>query len=182
MLKKLMLAGVAAGMLALNAPIAHAAVVQSRCGFNSLSSEGVTGGQNTFTGGAYGIAVFDDQATHTLRCYVTVDGVEQSSTPTGSGTAVVTSQGQVTYNAAEGASVELCTEIDGHTVLCAAATETTIPPDEVNDILAAGIDPIICPVLIALAPGVPGVIDISPEGDVVLAGTIPFWDCPPYGN
>jgi hypothetical protein len=182
MLKKLMLAGVAAGMLALNAPIAHAAVVQSRCGFETLSSEGVTGGQDTFTGGAYGIAIFDDTSSHTLRCYVTVDGVEQASTPTGSGTAVVTTEGQVTYNAAEGASVSLCTEIDGQTVGCAAATETTIPPDEVNDLLAAGVDPIVCPVLALLSPGVPGVIDISPEGDVTLAGTIPFWDCPPYSS
>jgi len=40
-------------------------------------------------------------------------------------------------------------------------------------------DGILCPILISLAPGVPGVIDINSEGDVAIAG-IPFWDCPPY--
>ena len=41
-------------------------------------------------------------------------------------------------------------------------------------------DPLLCPVLASLSPGVPGVVDINAEGDVSLAG-VPFWDCPPYG-
>lgn len=38
-----------------------------------------------------------------------------------------------------------------------------------------------CDVLAALAPGVPGVVDVTPEGDVYVAGEW-FWDCPPHGS
>lgn len=41
-------------------------------------------------------------------------------------------------------------------------------------------DMFICPVLQALAPGVPGVV-IEPEGDTFVLGTF-VWDCPPYGT
>jgi hypothetical protein len=212
MLKKLMLAGVAVGMMALNAPIAHAAVVRSGCGFDSVSQVTVTG-ETTFTGGAYGYAVFDDSNTHTLRCYITVDGSEVSggSTPTDTGATFLHVQGEVSYSAAEGASVEECTEIDGSTVSCSTADETQVPPQEVLDaidtvfavlltvaetvdgVLAPVyaaldsaeinyLDPIICQVLRAAAPGIPGVIDITPEGDTTIAVLGPFWDCPPYGN
>jgi hypothetical protein len=211
MLKKLMLAGVAVGMMALNAPIAHAAVVRSGCGFDAIAQETATGGQDTFTGGAYGYALFDDQGTHTLRCYVTVDGVEQATTPTGSGVGFVTAQGQVTYNAAEGATVDECTEIDGVTIECGTADTSQIPPQEVIDLIDQVfdvlitvaetvdgvlapvyaaldgverdvIDPLVCPLLASAAPGIPGVVDITPEGDTTLAVVGPFWDCPPYGN
>jgi hypothetical protein len=191
-----MLAGVAVGMMALNAPIAHAAVVRSGCGFDAVAQETATGGQNTFTGGAYGYAVFDDQGTHTLRCYITVDGVEQATTPTGSGTGVVTVSAQVTYNAADGASVDECTEIDGVLIECGAADTSQVPPQEVIDALDTVfaaidgvllpieqlLDTVICPVLASASPGIPGVIDINAEGDTTIAVVGPFWDCPPYGN
>jgi hypothetical protein len=44
------------------------------------------------------------------------------------------------------------------------------------------VDPIVCPVLATLAPGIPGVVDIAPEGDTTVVGVGPYWDCPPYGN
>jgi hypothetical protein len=192
MLKKLMISGVAVGLMALNAPIAHAAVVRSGCGFQSVAQETATGGQDTFTGAAYGYAIFDDQDTHTLKCVVKVDGAAQAETPPGSGQVVVTTQGQVTYNAAEGATVVLCTVIDDVEVGCNVAMEFQVPPQEVIDLLdtifqaisdASGLlDPIVCTMHQALAPGIPGVIDITPEGDVTLAVIGPFWDCPPYGN
>jgi hypothetical protein len=184
MLKKLMLAGVAVGMMALNAPIAHAAVVRSGCGFESVSQATVTG-ETTFTGTAYGYAAFDDQASHTLRCYITVDGSEQATTPTGSGTGFVHTEGTVTYSAAEGAHVEECTEINGTTVSCGTADEQQIPPQEVIDLLntifaATGlIDPTICPILASLSSVSAGLI--TPEGDVILPDPIgKVWDCPPY--
>lgn len=40
-------------------------------------------------------------------------------------------------------------------------------------------DELLCPVYASATPGVPGVVDITPEGDVYVAGTL-FWDCPPY--
>ena len=40
-------------------------------------------------------------------------------------------------------------------------------------------DAFVCAHLITLAPGVPGVVDVRPEGDVYIAGAF-IWDCPPY--
>jgi hypothetical protein len=197
-MKKLMLVGVVAGMMALNAPVAHAAVVRSGCGFDSVAQETVTGGQDTFTGGAYGYAIFDDQGTHTLRCYVTVDGAEQATTPTQSGTAFVATTGQVTYNAPEGATVDLCTEIDGATVSCGPATDSQIPPQEVVDLVdqiigvvdvfGPTIDFLVCPIFVALAGtyavttpfGNVTLLYIAPDGDVYPGGVGPAWICPPY--
>jgi hypothetical protein len=47
--------------------------------------------------------------------------------------------------------------------------------------LSAIVDPYACPVLSSLSPGVPGAVDVEPEGDVRIAGT-QVWDCPPYDD
>jgi hypothetical protein len=48
-----------------------------------------------------------------------------------------------------------------------------------------------CPILASLAPGIPGIIDITAEGDTYtvishdpIGGTFEVYriDCPPYGN
>jgi hypothetical protein len=134
MLRKLVLAAVVAASLTAGVPAAHAARVRSACGFATLAQETATGGRDTFTGVAYGYAVFDDQDTRALRCYVTVDGSEQASTPTGTGSVVVSTQGQVTYSASDGSNVALCTEIDGVTIECGAATGEEVPSQEVVDV------------------------------------------------
>jgi hypothetical protein len=85
--------------------------------------------------------------------------------------------------------------------VCTPSTEIQIPPqavldllntlintavDAVNGVLAdldpvfAAINPIICPVLAQLAPGVPGVLDIAPDGSFVLTdplGDTLTYDC-----
>ena len=38
-----------------------------------------------------------------------------------------------------------------------------------------------CPLLAGLQPGVPGAVDIRPDGDVYVAGHW-VWECPPYGG
>jgi hypothetical protein len=136
MLKTLVLAATIAASLTVGGPEAHAAVVRAECHIGATAQETLTGGQDTFTGAGYGYALFDDQGSHTLRCYVTVDGSEVTTTPTGSGSAFVHTEGQVTYNAPEGSTVEVCTEIDGVTIGCAAASTTTLPPQEVQDLAA----------------------------------------------
>jgi hypothetical protein len=133
MLKHLVLVATVAASLTVSAPVSHAAVVRSGCGIDSLAQETLTG-ENTFTGGAYGYAVFDDQGTHTLRCYVTVDGVEQATTATDTGSTFLHVQGEVSYSAAEGADVEECTEIDGQTVSCGLVDQQNLPPQEVQDL------------------------------------------------
>jgi hypothetical protein len=66
-------------------------------------------------------------------------------------------------------------------VLCLAypswGPRTTCDVTEVLDSLAAA-DAVVCPVLAAL-PGVPGVVEVRPDGDVYVLGEL-FWDCPPY--
>jgi hypothetical protein len=41
------------------------------------------------------------------------------------------------------------------------------------------LDGLVCPYLVGLAPGLPGVVDVRPDGDIYLAGQF-FWDCAPY--
>jgi hypothetical protein len=137
MLKKLVLAATVAATLTAGAPVAHAAPVRAECGFGAVAQETVTGGQDTYTGTAYGYAVFDDLNVHTLRCYVTVDGAEQASTPTGSGQVLVHTEGLLTYNAPEGSDVDVCTEIDSQTVGCRDADQTQFLPQEVQDAVDA---------------------------------------------
>jgi hypothetical protein len=57
----------------------------------------------------------------------------------------------------------------------------TAAVDWLNARVLVPLDGTVCPRLAALAPGVPGVIDIDPTGDTSVAGA-PFWDCPPYAS
>jgi hypothetical protein len=187
---KLALALLTTALLGGLAPVAGAAVVRAECGFQTVAQETLTGGQDRFTGAAYGQLMSDDRATHTLRCYVTVDGVERASTPTATGTGVVVAAGRVTFDAPELAVVALCTEADGVTTLCRTeqdpCTDDCGPNpaliDLVNDAVAAFADPVVCPLLAALSPGVPGVADVTPDGDTTVVGVGLLWDCPPYGD
>jgi hypothetical protein len=212
MLKKTLLAVTSVAMLALSAPISHAApaaLVRSGCGFEFAALPTAMGGQDTYTSVVYGFGVFDDQLTHTLHCFVTVNGVDQGGVSI-SGSVFVAGAANVTFHADDDATVELCTEIDGILVSCGSTDETQIPPQEVidlidqvfdlldqaatlvDDILApvyaflqgfgGDSDPIVCPILASFSPGIPGVVDINVEGDVTLAVAGPFWDCPPYGD
>jgi hypothetical protein len=136
MAKRLVLGGIAAALLA-TAPLAHAGSrperVRSGCGSEAVAADAVTGGQDTFEGSSYGYAAFAGQGTHTLRCRLMVDGVEQASTPLRSGSGVVRTAAALTYHAPEGATVDLCTEVDGATLLCETATETRLPPRAPTD-------------------------------------------------
>jgi hypothetical protein len=139
MARRLVLTGLALliGALGAGAPVASAGgpsfVLRSGCAFQAVAVATVTGGQQTFAGAARGHAVFTDRASHTLRCYVAVDGVEQSSTPEVRADLSVGTAGRVTYYAAEGATTDLCTVLDGVTVSCRAATETQAVPREPVD-------------------------------------------------
>ena len=182
MLKKISMAALAAGALALNAPAAIAEPTAVDCGFNTVAQETATGGQDTFTGAAYGYVVTSTAGNAvSVRCDVRVDGTTVASTPTGSGTTVATSQGQVTYTATDTQDVDLCAVwTDGSTSgeVCGETTTTQIPPQEVIDAInsvfdliadaTAGLDPIICGAL--LTAGAPAAVNtlaptVSMDGD-----------------
>jgi hypothetical protein len=184
------------GTLVTGAP-AHADMLRASCGFDANSQQTVTGGD--FVGAAYGYATFDDEATHTLRCVLFVNGVERDATPLATGTRLLTSSGPLHYTSEDGDRVDVYTEVDG-VLQCNGCYNPQFPPqwvfdtiDTVNavyravyqpvdDAEVAYVDPVVCPALAALAPGVPGVLDITPAGDTTLVGISPLWDCPPYGD
>lgn len=136
MLKKLMLASLAAGALALNAPAALADNPTYDCNFNAVQQDDATG-QN-FEGTAYGYAYHTSGGTVTIRCYLTVNGTEVSSTPTGSGDPAAFTQGRVTFQAGDTDVVLLWAEVTAHgtTTRTSYPTSTSqLPPQEVIDVI-----------------------------------------------
>ena len=145
-LKKILMASLAAGVLTLNAPAAFAAT-HGGCDF--VQSDDPTGQE--YSGVAYGYAIDDSGARVRIRCYITVNdqpvwGAEAS----GSGVGVAVAVGTISFEVADGASIKMCTEINGVTVDCGESTQTQIPPQEVTDALddvlqvTAGLHLIIC--------------------------------------
>ena len=186
MLKSSLMASLTAGALALNlpAPVATAFAATGQCGFDSVQNETVTG-QN-YEGVAYGIAVDDTGAPVTIRCFITVNGTPApGASISGSGTGVAVAAGPVSFEAADGADVELCTEVNGNLTGCADSTNTQLPPQEVldalNEVLVL-LDPMLCIPMMALNPvtlalGLDIVFDA--EGDLFVNGDM-IWDCPVY--
>ena len=202
MLKKILATSVVVGAVTLGAPIAHADPAQVDCGFNTIAQEDATGGQDTFTGGAYGFVVSGTPGNAvSIQCVVKVNGAPVANTGApATGTTVAATAGQVTFTATDQDDVDLCAEwTDGTTSgeSCSDTTVTQIPPQAVIDLLISVfdaidailipieqtvVDPAVCPVLATLGntvPDVPGVLEINGQGDVFLLGD-PFWDCPPY--
>ncbi len=202
MFKKILTAALAAGALALNAPVAQADAPRFDCSFDSVQQDTATG-QN-YEGAAWGYIAHAEGGDVTIRCYIAVNGVEASSTPTGTGSngAAVTS-GRVTFAATDTDSVQLCAEYTSPHAsdnVCFESTSTQIPPQEVIDLLISlfetidatlapvwstltdiektYIDPTLCDVLDGI-PGTYGPVTINTQGDVFIDGE-PFWDCPPY--
>jgi hypothetical protein len=192
MMLRTVAAAIAVAACTLSTAAAHAAEVRSGCGFDTVAQANVTGDEDAFDGVAYGYAVFDDADQHTLRCYVRVDGAEQASTPAASGTRLVVAGGPVAYTAGYDAIVDLCTEVDGVTVRCEDPGNSLWFVDPVLDRVREYYDSLpiwdqdpgalACPVLAALSPGIPGVIDIAPDGDTAVSAVGLLWDCPPYGT
>ena len=184
MLKKILLASLAVGALALNAPAAMADDPTYDCGFNSLQQEATTG-QN-YEGAVYGVVAHPGDTNVTITCYVQVNGSPAGNPVTGSGPAgFAVAGGQVTFEATPEDFVELCavaTTSHGTTApSCTESTSTQIPPQEVLDLINSfleQVDPTICPI-IALLAGNYVVIDINSEGDISINGGL-FYDCPPY--
>ena len=71
-----------------------------------------------------------------LRCYVTVNGVQApGASVSGAGTGVAVASGPVSYEATDTDDVEVCTEVDGTTQSCVGVSNTQAPPQEVLDLL-----------------------------------------------
>lgn len=135
-------------------------------------------------------------ASGTLTCAVQVgvaahngaDAVARSATGTG---AVLVAPSRVAPPWT-GEPMYVCTQFTptaGTTVYWsnnAWTADPAAPCDQYRDSLDTSggvgqeLDLFVCPVLVALRPGV-GPVAINAQGDVYVAGTM-VWDCPPYGN
>lgn len=193
MLTKIVTLAVAA--IAVVAPPSQASHTGHACGI-AVAGRTVTGG-DTWTGVVYGAVVASGENV-SIRCYLTVDGVvvPGGSTGTMTGTTATLTATTVSYRAPDSQSVEVCTEwtagSEGGTSCDISVNATApVPPgtealfDAFWDLwwgfwsVADPIDPMDCPILASLSPGVPGIVDVMSDGDVVVLGNW-LWDCPPY--
>jgi hypothetical protein len=195
-LKRILLAALAAGLLMPVAPSANASpsgeTYSGGCSLNTGTDPSQTvGGQDVFTGQlsvrtvTYSSNPAENPVSATVTCEVRVNDVPQTNASvTASGPIAQAGAKVVTYVRHTNDIVDVCitvsfSPVPGTVSSCAPATTITIPPKEVNDLIAQYLDPAICAILIALAPGVPPAVTIDPTGDTEINGA-PFWDCPPY--
>lgn len=159
------------------------------CVLRAVSSRRLTGAG--YEGFAAGHVAHADGGAVAVRCYVTVDGSEVTSTPAGSGSGVATTAGRVSFWAAGTSHVELWGEFWTPAGRSAVRypTTTQAPPQEAADAAATATDMLddvvrpvldapLCPLLASLA-GAYGPVTITSHGDVVVDGDGSY-DCPPY--
>lgn len=99
------------------------------CGFDSYA----TGAGDHFAGTSYGVVVDPYGGDVTFRCFVRVNGVEVSSTPTTSGTGGAATAGLIEFDVQPEDDVALCgeaTTLRGTTVRCWGPTQTSLPDPE----------------------------------------------------
>lgn len=107
MLRKLVVAVLVAGSLvAVNPAPALAAAPTGDCAFHSVQQDDATG-QN-YEGVITAYAIDPDGRPISVRCYVTVNGTEVSSSPTGSGVGFAAATGRITFSAGDTDVVHRC--------------------------------------------------------------------------
>lgn len=155
------------------------------CRLHAVAEETTTGGQDTYTGSAAGVGwELQPVGNVDVHCIVKVNGSVVQDVSDGQTTGVDTAAGQVTFTASDTDTVELCVGLGGGHggSVCASVTRRPVPSQAVEDVvfgLTHVADSILCPVLRSLSPGVPGLVDVTFEGDVYVLGA-PVHDCPPY--
>jgi len=134
----------------------------------------------------------------TVHCWMDLNGADQPDThvdATGTGVQIGVPK-QISLIAVVGDSISLCQSViyddfSTEPTTCQAATTATLPPpaiDDAADVVTSVLDPFLCPALVLVGRdtggGVPGVLTIEPDGDIVVddlyAEFGPIYDCPPY--
>jgi hypothetical protein len=137
----------------------------------------------------------------TVTCWLQINGVVVDGTHSYSGLGVQAGANSIAVNIAEGDAVALCqteTYAGGTTPAhCREVTDVQTPLQVVFDMINQledvtdfwNVDPLLCPIFLTLGQniggGVPGVLEIHPDGDIIVndpSGLVagPLWDCPPY--
>jgi hypothetical protein len=204
------LATVLLAFLALPAP--HASATPHHIGDCHLVAirdhTGTVAPPDQITGVVYVVmVVYDDDPTGnpvsaTVECILRINGDAEVVILRATGGPVVVGLDTFSVRASDGDYVELCTKVtygSGEVEeTCKDLTSVDVPPQQVGDLVATAfgvadslqkalVDPVLCPLLQSLAPGVPG-LRIEPDGDVVLTSyggrrTVMYvllYDCPAY--
>ena len=170
MFKKSLVALLATSALAAAAPGASADAPTTDCAFDALQQEDATG-QN-YEGVARGFVAHSAGDAVSVQCYVKVNGGAVSATPTGTGTGAATTVGRVTFAAGDVDVVALCasgTTSHGWYEHCAVVTNLHVPPQEVVDVLANGldvVDAVVAPVLDTVDSGIDAGLDVVDQARV----------------
>ena len=127
-----------------------------------------------------------------VDCVIYVNGANPRTILSASGVGVAAAARTWSYEAEDTDVVTVCEVVtvgtDPATWDCGADPDPWFPPEPVVEVIEYVIDTFnetfpeqeVCDLLAATGPGVPGVVDVTPEGDVYVNGEF-FWDCPPYG-
>jgi hypothetical protein len=202
-MKKLVLAGLAAALVLAGAPAAHAHPgyhYLGGCGMvavNDTTPAGIlSGGINTWGAVLIASAVATEadgvtpapSATITVDCSVHVNGASGPFGRLADGVgAAAGAGGPFILDAAPDAVIEVCERVtvagEAHSRCTrGSVVETPVPdpPLEV-DRLVAVVDAALCSILRMLAPGLPGIADIAPDGDLSVLG-LTVYDCRPFNT
>jgi hypothetical protein len=183
-MRKVIVAALAACALGLGtAPAAHAAGATydgPGCGFDALNGWGAMYGAVV----AYSTVETENPVSVRLTCVLKVEGQPYyTETYSGLGFAVGARQIEFPWWATD---LVMCETVEFLNTGDAPVSRCDEASDVIDDlwnllteIEVEYVDPLVCPVLAALSPGVPGTLDIDPEGDIYVLGQ-PQWDCPPY--
>lgn len=209
-MRRTVLTAVLLGLLATTAPSAHATPDYhwtGGCGFtvfNDTTPGGQLGGRNVWNGEVDIVAIATNEHTSlptplapiSVQCELRVNSVSQGIVLSATGLGVAANAATLQFTALPSDYVEICDIVtvatDSHAPVCYGATLTQHPPQPVLDVfytlwdlvrwqVLTQLDPLICPLISTLAPGI-GPVTVDPTGDVDVYGE-PIYDCPPYhGN
>lgn len=204
-MRRLLVAGLAAGLLATTAPaaVAHPTYhYEGGCelavAVQDTTPGGQLGGRDVWTGVMSLAAVATDAAAVRfpqptvpidVRCWMRINGVDIGLSVFGAGAGFAFDLAHVTYLADPDRDwVEVCEDVwvngEFHRA-CEPVVYTSVVPEPVLDLVQVLTDPIlyqtdplICP-LLAVVRGLPPTLYVDPDGDVYLFGDL-VYDCPPY--
>lgn len=175
------------------APLPESSVMTATgtCGMAVVNDTLIGTGPKNWTGVVYVAYVSASPAPVTVTCTLYVNGVSLGTVLSATGVGVVASAGSLRFFAPAGSVVQLCSNVSP----CATAAIAPVCPDQAcgpGSTVGQGIlDPVACPVFVALAPIVDalptaGVVFIDPaSGDVIVwpnGAPGRLWDCPPYAS
>lgn len=198
-MRRYVLAALAAATLVAPAPVVATTAVRVHvlhevsvggCGFLAVRDDTGTYAPKGTWAGVVWMAYVQPVGTSSFGpawCDLVINGVDDTMLgPSGSVHGVVLVDADLlAFTAGDTDSVQMCDNLVVNNTLtqrCDDAVAAQVPPESVNDILFDTLQPVdaaACPYLASTSPGLPGVIDVDPSGDVRVEGNR-LWDCPPY--